>query len=58
MPQIRDYRRSRTDGPLSSLELDRFSYQVSREVKDVQGNIRLHLLPFFGEQRKMTTITT
>jgi integrase len=26
--------------------------------RDVQGKIRLHLLPFFGERRKMTTITT
>ena len=29
-----------------------------KSLKDVQGKIRLHLLPFFGEHRKMTTITT
>lgn len=29
-----------------------------KSLKDVQGKIRLHLHPFFGENRKMTTITT
>jgi integrase len=29
-----------------------------KSLKDVQGKIRLHLHPFFGEHRKMTTITT
>lgn len=29
-----------------------------KSLKDVQGKIRLHLHPFFGEHRKMTSITT
>ena len=29
-----------------------------KSLRDVAGKIRLHLLPFFGERRRMTTITT
>ena len=29
-----------------------------KSLRDVAGKIRLHLLPVFGERRRMTTITT
>ena len=42
---------------LADVEND-YTTNGKKSLKDVQGKIRLHLLPFFGEQRKMTTITT
>lgn len=42
---------------LADVEND-YTTNGKKSLKDVQGKIRLHLLPFFGEHRKMTTITT
>jgi integrase len=42
---------------LADVEND-YTTNGKKSIKDVQGKIRLHLFPFFGEQPKMTTITT
>ena len=42
---------------LADVEND-YKTNGKKSLKDVQGKIRLHLLPHFGEHRKMTTITT
>ena len=42
---------------LADVEND-YTTNGKKSLKDVQGKIRLHLLPFFGEHRKMTTLTT
>jgi integrase len=42
---------------LADVEND-YTTSAKKSLKDVQSKIRLHLLPFFGEHRRMTTITT
>lgn len=35
-----------------------YKTNARKSLKDVQGKLRLHLLPFFGERRRMSSITT